>query len=156
MAFDIDDWGSADILDSRDIIARIDELESAESDLESATDELEEMEEEEGGATAAQLATARETRNDAADSFPSEDRRELVTLREIADQGNYGDWDHGATLILDSHFVAYAEQMAEDIGAISADAQWPLSYIDWDAAADALKADYTEIDVDGETYFMRA
>ncbi len=156
MAFELSDWGAAKILDSRDIISRIDDLESSETDLTDATEELAEIEESEPGATADRLDAARELRDTAADDFPAEEREELETLRSIAEQGNYGDWDHGETLILDSHFVDYAREFASDIGAISADAQWPLSHIDWDAAADALKADYTEIEAAGESYFMRA
>ncbi len=156
MEFELSDWGAEKILDSRDIISRIDDLESAESDVTEATEELAEIEESEPSATAAQIAEAREARDDAADAFPAEDREELETLRGIASDGNYGDWDHGATLILDSHFSDYAREFAADIGAISADAHWPLCHIDWDAAADALKTDYIEIEAEGETYFMCA
>ena len=45
-------------------------------------------------------------------------------------------------------------QMAEDIGAISGDESWPLNYIDWAAAAEALQMDYTSIDFDGVEYWV--
>ena len=154
MGFTIDDWGNSTMIDSRDIIKRIDELESAETDLADATEELSDLEEFGAGATAEETSAARELRNDAADAFPVEDREELEALRGIARQGNYGDWDHGATLILESYFTQYAEQMAGDTGATNPDSAWPNSHIDWDAAAEELKADYTELEHAGESYLM--
>jgi hypothetical protein len=59
-------------------------------------------------------------------------------------------------LIRESYFTEYAQQMAEDIGAISKDSAWPACHIDWDEAADALKIDYTSVDFDGVTYYYRA
>jgi len=58
-------------------------------------------------------------------------------------------------MIADSYFVTYAEQLADDLGLINGDAGWPMSHIDWDAAADDLKTDYTEVEYGGTTYFIR-
>jgi len=33
---------------------------------------------------------------------------------------------------------------------------WPFSYIDWEAAADALRQDYLMVDFDGVNYWIRA
>lgn len=86
-----------------------------------------------------------------------EEIKELASLRAVADQGEgYGDWAHGEALIRDSYFVTYAQELADDIGAIDRNAQWPVNHIDWDAAAEELKVDYTEIDFDGVTYWMRS
>lgn len=60
------------------------------------------------------------------------------------------------TLIADSYFEEYAEQLADEIGAIDRDAGWPLNFIDWGAAAEALKADYTTIYFDGDEYLIRS
>jgi hypothetical protein len=57
--------------------------------------------------------------------------------------------------IPDCRFEEYAQQLAEDIGAISSDAQWPLNRIDWEAAADDLKMDYTQFSWDGSDYWVR-
>jgi hypothetical protein len=81
--------------------------------------------------------------------------QELAVLRKLADEG-ISEWEDGATLIRDSYFTEYAEQLAGDIGAISADAGWPLSHIDWEAAADELKMDYMSVDFDGVEYWARA
>jgi hypothetical protein len=47
-------------------------------------------------------------------------------------------------------------ELAEDIGAIDRNASWPATYIDWEAAADSLKADYSSIDFNGEDYWIRS
>jgi hypothetical protein len=57
-----------------------------------------------------------------------------------------------ATLISDADFEDYARDLAEDIGAIQSDSGWPVDYIDWKRAADALRSDYTTIEWDGDSY----
>jgi hypothetical protein len=69
--------------------------------------------------------------------------------------GGIPDWPYGATLIAESYFVQHAKEVAYDMGMISGEEEWPLRYIDWDAAADALKADYVELEVLGSTYLAR-
>lgn len=110
-----------DIIDSRDVIALIDELEAGGDDLD------------------------------------EDEREELRVLSELADDGttNVTDWPYGEALIRDSYFEEYARQLAEDIGAVDPAAAWPLNHVDWQAAADELKADYTELDFDGVTYWAR-
>lgn len=80
--------------------------------------------------------------------------RALVALQEEAEY-NASDWTHGATLIRDSYFEEYARQLAEDIGAIDPKAGWPNTFIDWEAAAEALQQDYTQVEFDGVTYWIR-
>lgn len=110
-----------DILDSRDIIERIEELENDED-----RDEC--------------------------------DNLELEQLRKLAEEGeNYAsDWKYGATLIRDSYFENYAQELAEDCGMIPRDLAWPCSCIDWEQAARELKMDYTSIDFDGVEYWVRS
>lgn len=59
-------------------------------------------------------------------------------------------------LILESDFESYAEELANDIGAIDLDAGWPASYIDWERAARDLSMDYTSVSYDGQDYLYRA
>jgi len=68
----------------------------------------------------------------------------------------YGDWEHGETLIRDSYFTEYAEELAKDVCEMSDADCWPFTHIDWEAAADALKMDYTTGTFDGVEYWMRA
>jgi len=91
------------------------------------------------------------------DDADDDDKEELRILTELEKQTSEStDWRHGETLIRDSYFTEYAEELASDTGAISRDAQWPLTHIDWDAAADDLKQDYMSVDFDGVDYWIRA
>lgn len=86
-----------------------------------------------------------------------EETEELVALQALAKEGEASpDWTYGETLINDDYFPTYAQDLAEDVGAITPAAAWPLTYIDWDAAADALKMDYISVDFDGAEYWVRA
>lgn len=49
----------------------------------------------------------------------------------------------------------FAQQLAEDIGAISDDARWPYTCIDWDQAARELMMDYTAVRRDAGLYVFR-
>lgn len=90
------------------------------------------------------------------ETFDPDDADELRQLREFADQGEtVPDWHHGEVLIREDYFEEYARQLAEDIGAIDRDANWPLYHIDWRAAADDLSQDYTIIEALGETWYIR-
>lgn len=82
---------------------------------------------------------------------------ELKLLTDLAEEGDSAssEWNDGAQLIRDSYFVEYAEQLADDIGAIDKNAGWPLAHIDWKAAAEALQSDYTSVEFDGVTYWVR-
>ena len=120
---------SDDVIDSRDVIERLEELQAEKEDLENG--ELEAWEKENG--------------------------EELKALEELAADGEgYGDWDHGETLIRDTYFAEYAEELASDICAIDRNAIWPLNHIDWEAAAEELKTDYICLSFDGIDYWMRA
>lgn len=164
---------SADLIDIRDVIARVEELEDSitdELDGESQyNDDLEEIVRE---ATCGECGF---TWNDALISgktpVPSgrcpvedehEDRAELKRLTDLlsecedngGDEQWRGDW-YPVTLIRETYFKDYAQELAEDVGAIDPKASWPLSYIDWDAAAEALQMDYTAVEFDGVTYWTR-
>lgn len=78
----------------------------------------------------------------------------LQALQEEAD-GYADDWKDGAMLIRDSYFQEYAQQFAEDIGAIDPNATWPNTCIDWERAARELQQDYAAVDFDGVTYWVR-
>lgn len=85
-----------------------------------------------------------------------DDAEELAALVAFAEEmSDYvSDWRHGAALIRDDHFPTYARKQADYVEGLR-EAVWPMCYIDWDAAADALKADYTSAELDGETYWGR-
>ena len=89
------------------------------------------------------------------DELDDDEKQELETLKDLESQCQCGDWEYGATLINDDYFVEYAQDLAEDIGAIDRNANWPCNHIDWNAAADELKTDYFCVDFDGEEYWLR-
>jgi len=94
------------------------------------------------------------------DGLPdAEERTNLASiLDEIRDMGGdeewRGDW-YPVTLIRDSYFQEYAQELAEDIGAIDHDAKWPMNCIDWEHAARELRYDYSGVDINGITYWTR-
>lgn len=115
-----------DIIDSRSVIEKIKELEG-EIELFSDDEDL------------------------------TDEKEELAILKSLQEEaeGYAPDWTYGATLIRESYFVTYTEQYADCVGAVASNAAWPLNHIDWDAAADELRGDYTEVDFDGVTYLVR-
>lgn len=135
---------SKDILNSKDIEDRIDELEAERGAI---ADELEDAEGEQVNVVKGALLAW-----DASDE--AEELRKLKAFRDQLEP-YCEDWHHGETLIRDSYFKDYAQELAEDIGAINRDAQWPTNCIDWNTAARELQMDYTPGDFDGVTYWAR-
>lgn len=122
---------SCDIIDSRNVIERIEELEAERDEFESDEEKDAWNESEEG--------------------------TELRILLDLAGQGEgCADWQYGETLIRDSYFTTYAQELAEDIGAIGKDLAWPGNCIDWEQAASELQQDYSAIDFDGTTFWIRS
>jgi len=78
-------------------------------------------------------------------------------LEELKGQGGdeqwRGDW-YPVTLISEVYFIEYAQELCQDIGAIPDD--FP-SYIeiDWEVTARNIQMDYTEVEIDGTTYYFR-
>lgn len=109
-----------DIIDSRDVIERIAELQ-------------------------AQIGKS------------DEDLTELEALVDLSDEaeGYTRDWAHGATLIRDSYFKTYAQELADDCGMIKEGDKWPYTCIDWEQAARELQMGYTSVEFDGVTYWVR-
>lgn len=92
------------------------------------------------------------------DFLDEDETEELAALLALTDSANRNEmiWRDGVALIRDEYFVTYAQELAEDLGAIDRTAAWPACHIDWDAAADSLKIDYTQADFAGQTYWMRS
>jgi hypothetical protein len=72
-----------------------------------------------------------------------------------------GDW-YPLTLVRDSHFKNYAQELAEDCCPFSRNSpemkaleMWPYRCIDWEQAARELKMDYSIINFDGVDYWYR-
>lgn len=164
---------SDDTIDSREVIAEIEELESAISclrdDIEDLINDNEELELELDELGEDEESQLRAEDIDAAISDNEDDinqkeieiadlESELQPLTDLRDEAEpyCPDWRYGATLIADDYFEDYAYELANDIGAIPDDMSWPANCIDWTKAADALKMDYTSVDFDGTTYWIRS
>lgn len=141
-SIDIDDLpeidDGADTLNSSDIIARLDGLAAwlAEQGVDMSADDID----------------SDEFSDDVCTIF-----EEWHALREFADQGESyaSDWNYGETLIADSYFEEHAQETAESCGMVKQDATWPNNHIDWTAAANELKGDYTAIEFKGTTFWIR-
>lgn len=143
MAKTIDNF--EDIIDSRDIIKRIEELDDERADLVAAIEEAE-----------SDGVSLRKVREDLAD-WDQENASELGSLKALADEASdvSPDWEYGAPLIRETYFKQYAMELADDIGAVPANLAWPLTCIDWDQAARELQMDYSAVEFDGVTYYIR-
>jgi hypothetical protein len=123
-----------DLIDSRDIIARIEELETCLQDH---------AEDPNGG------------------HWSDEDAVELAALQALAKEAECApDWSYGETLIRRSYFVDYTEQLINDCYELPKEmnsGQWPFRHmtIDYEAAARELEHDYTSVDFDGVEYLIR-
>ncbi len=158
-----------DVIDSRDVIARIEELEEERAalaeTLEEAEAEMVEAVEDNNGEdadedTEADSVAAEKAAGDAlqqlAEWDASDEAEELATLKKFADEaeGYAEDWRHGSTLVRESYFGEYCKDLCEDIGDLPKGLPGYI-VIDWDATAHNLKADYTEAEFDGVTYLVR-
>lgn len=148
-----------DVMDSRDVIARIEELE----------EELTEAHEE-GQFTSSfddWLSNSRDNSAPIYAAFPEmgtdiqEKIEELYKLRVLAGEAEgSADWEHGETLIRESYFTDYIEELINDCYDMPKEinsGSWPWCHmtIDYEAAAEAAKVDYMEVDFDGVTYLIR-
>jgi hypothetical protein len=128
-----------DVIDSRDVIARIEALQDERDNLEAMDD----------------VEITLELRQ--ADWDESEEGQELKVLLALQDDAeDSSDWKYGETLIRDSHFEDYAQELAEDCGMIERDVKWPYTCIDWERAASELQQDYMQVNFDGVDYWIRA
>ena len=137
------------VIDSRDIIARIEELQTERDEIECRMEDH------------APLTLERESVKAELRTFDESDEgRELAILTALADEcADYAsDWEYGETLIRDTYFRTYAEELANDCGMLyqGVSSTWPYTCIDWERAAEELQQDYTTVDFDGVTYWIRS
>ena len=159
------------IIDSRDVIARLEELTEERADLQTSVKEAEEAvteaqddldaakEETDTTVLEATLEEAEhelDSANERLDGWDSDNGDELKALQALNNEaeGYADDWRHGAMLIREDYFVEYCQELLADIGDLPRNLPDYL-VIDWDATADNLRADYTDVDFDGTTYLIR-
>ena len=122
-----------DMIDSRDVIARIEELEDLHEDLQADNETL-----------------------------SCDDMEELAILKKLAAEGeNSPDWSHGEQLIRESYFTNYIEELINDCYPMPKElesGEWPWRHVtvDYAAAVEEAKTDYMDLDFDGVIYLIRA
>lgn len=134
-------FAGADLLDSRDLIARLKEL--ADERESALTCDIEGHDKRLDGVCP--------------ECWTEDQEHELSALTAVADEASGSpDWLYGETLIHDAYFETYARELAEDIGAVNKNALWPQTCIDWAEAAERLQQDYFSVEYDSETYWIRS
>ena len=121
------------VIDSHDIIGRIEELREHCEDWQTDTPHL--------------------TAEDYPQHFP-EESEELHILTELAEECEQysDDWIYGSTLIHRDYFKSYIDVMVADCYELPKDMPfWMSIKLDYDA----LEQDYTIVDFDGEEYLIR-
>ena len=130
-----------DVIDSRDVIARIDELTAERDALQAEIDEAKR-----GAKKAASLALA---------DWSDENAEELGALVDLADEADWSeDWQDGATLIRKTYFTDYCRDLVSDICDLPKDIPDYL-VIDWEATADNIRTDYRTVSFAGVEYLIR-
>lgn len=128
-----------DIIEIRDVIDRVEELE----------DEISAFEEE-AEPEAKEVKTNEENKAEL----------ELLAafLEECRDNGGDEAWRehwYPRLAIHESYFQEHAKELAEDLGLIYSSQDWPLNCIDWERAADELQRAYAVVEFEHETYYVR-
>ncbi len=159
---------SADVIDSRDVIARIEELEAERTaapiheacrhcglDIEGSEDDFD-WRDRGNNSKCNDGNHDHEPPEGTKGELDEDDTAELAALKAFAEEaeGYCEDWTYGATLVRESYFVDYCRELVADIGDMPREMP---SYvvIDWEATAKNIAADYTEVDFDGVAYLVR-
>lgn len=154
-----------DVIDSRDVIARIEELVAIRTALEDAADEAREAyefhnsDDTEEGPEWDELHKANGARVDWSET---DEAKELNSLLLLAGQCEHvSDWEHGETLINEDYFTSYIEDLIDDAYEMPKEmnsGNWPYRHMtmDYAAAAEEAKVDYEEVDFEGQTFLIRS
>lgn len=141
-----------DVIDSRDVIARIAELQELADAVNEAQEALDDMR----NAVPTEIEVAEAELEAAQEAFDEDLQSELAALKSLAEEASSyaADWEYGETLIRDSYFTGYARELCEDIGDIPKNLPHYIE-IDWEATARNIRMDYTSVDFAGVTYWIR-
>lgn len=82
------------------------------------------------------------------------DRTDWDTVGDELDRWGEG---YECTLISENHFEDYCKELVSDIGDLPRDLpDYIKDNIDWSGVADDLNVDYNDVDLEGQTYKIRA
>ena len=142
-------------LDSRDIQKEIDNIKGLkndyESDLESLNDELNEIDN--------KLEEIAEKENEIQEcefeyNRYSEELTELEALKEEIESNSDEGFEYGIQLIHENYIDDYLDELLDSCGYIPNDLPHWIK-IDWQATYDNMKEDYNEIEINGNTFYVR-
>jgi hypothetical protein len=155
-----------EVIDSREIVERIEELESEKQGLVDAVEEAQaayEYHDSEDTKSTPEWSDLVEARKALALWLESEEETELESLKALAEQGEQEsrDWIHGETLIHRRYWVDFTAETIHDCYEMPKgwpSGEWPFRHmtIDYEAAAEELEHDYASIDFDGHEYLIRS
>lgn len=159
------EWGD-DVIDSRDIITLQEEM---SDELDTLKEVLETREDDylcyktDGGDDPTIIEDMIEAINDAKSDLDNFEMDDFNTLNELVSEGESShDWSYGETLIHESYFEDYIKDMINECWEMPKEidsGKWPWRHMEmnWaNAAEEAKNSDYFEINVGGETYYIRA
>lgn len=91
------------------------------------------------------------------DTIDEEEKEELSALLAFKGEaeGYAPDWPYGRALINDDYFTEYAQDLAHNLGFTDNVGSWLYSCIDWEQAARELQQDYTSVEFDGQTFWVK-
>lgn len=138
-----------DVIDSRDVIERIEELGEELADKLNAVTKTDDWNSENLSEGNYQFMV---------NSLPESDKDDieeywmLIALAEECEPYD-SDWEYGVSLIRYSYFEDYMDEMIEDCYELPKDMPfWMTVTYDYEA----LKQDYTEVEFDDVTYYIRS
>ena len=149
-------------LDSRDIQKEIDNIEGLkndyESDLESLNDELNDLQNEQNDIDN-KLEEIADKENEIQDcefeyNHYSEELAELESLKEEIESNSDEGFEYGIQLIHENDIDDYLDGLLEDCGYLPKDLPYWIE-INWQATYDNMKEDYNEIELNGNTFYVR-
>ena len=164
-----------DVIDSRDIIERIEEL---TGDFQALVDDIENAETEEDKEAAFVALSDWLGDEDVTDELKAldfvdldfdavsvwaevDDAHDLKVLLALADEADCSPgWAYGGTLIHEDYFTRYIEELIHDCYEMPKEFEsgaWPWRHmtIDYEAAADEAMQDYMKVNFDDQTYYIR-
>jgi hypothetical protein len=155
---------SADLIDSRDIIARFEELQDELDNLKEIVNDIaQQIEDAESEELKQDLSKDLNFATSDITTWNEENLHEYQMLENICKEGadNASDWIHGETLIREDYFVDYTEDLINDCYELPKgidSGEWPFRHMkmNYEDAADEMKYDYTTIEIDGSDYYIRA
>ena len=143
------------VIDTRDIQDRIDELnddidtlENEISDLSEEIDELNEEDADDKNEIDLKLDDIEDKQGQIEDL-----QEELSMLLDV--KSEVPEFSHGETLIHEDYWMEYVQELCEECDYITKDFPYWIE-IDWEATAKNVAMDYSTIELDGNTFYFRS